>query len=181
MGTADAPTANSTARKTAADNIEAVLKLEEANERRAGPIDRISQSIASFVASIYFIALQSIAVVLWIALPHSRSFDPFPYPLLSVVLSLETVFLTSFVLIRQNRFDIQADRRNHLDLQINLLTEKEVTKALKMLQAISAHLALPDQIADAEAKELTADTAVDDLADQLEHRQRARRTAAKQT
>jgi uncharacterized membrane protein len=61
-------------------------------------------------------------------------FDPFPFPLLSVVLSGEAVLLTAFVLIRQNRMSRQADQRSHLDLQINLLAEKEATKIIQMLE-----------------------------------------------
>jgi uncharacterized membrane protein len=48
-------------------------------------------------------------------------FDPFPFPLLAVFPALEAVLLTSFVLIRQNTMDLRSERRNHLDLQINML------------------------------------------------------------
>jgi uncharacterized membrane protein len=64
------------------------------------------------------------------------AFDPFPYQLLSTVVSLESIFLSLFILMSQNRSNVQADQRNHLDLQINLLSEEENTKMLQMLQAI---------------------------------------------
>ena len=67
------------------------------------------------------------------------AFDPFPYQLLSTVVSLESIFLSLFILMSQNRANVQADQRNHLDLQINLLSEEENTKMLQMLQAICAH------------------------------------------
>jgi uncharacterized membrane protein len=85
--------------------------------------------------------------VLWFSLwlwlnSESRSrfaFDPFPYQLLSTVVSLESIFLSLFILMSQNRSNVQADQRNHLDLQINLLSEEENTKMLQMLQAICEH------------------------------------------
>ena len=71
--------------------------------------------------------LQILVTAAWITLNlHSdKSFDPYPFPLLSSTLALEAVLLTSFVLIRQNTMDRQFERRNHLDLQINLLAEEE--------------------------------------------------------
>jgi hypothetical protein len=73
-----------------------------------------------------------------------QGFDPYPFSLLSVVLSMEAVLLTSFVLIRQNRMSKRVDQRSHLDLQINLLSEKEVTKVLQVLQRISRHLGIEE-------------------------------------
>ena len=64
-------------------------------------------------------------------------FDPYPFKLLCMIVSMEGVLLSTFVLIKQNRMGQRADRRNHLDLQVNLLTEQEVTKVIQMLEAIS--------------------------------------------
>jgi len=65
------------------------------------------------------------------------SFDPYPFPLLTLIVSLEAIFLSTFILISQNR-DLQlSERRNQLDLQINLLTEQENTKMLTMLKQIA--------------------------------------------
>ena len=94
-----------------------------------------------FVGTTNFVIIQAAFVVLWLLWNASASqpFDPFPFPLLSAVLAFEAVFLTSFVLIRQNTMDRQSERRNHLDLQINLLAEKEATSTLKALHEIAAH------------------------------------------
>jgi uncharacterized membrane protein len=94
--------------------------------------------------------------------PGAGHFDPYPFSLLSVVLSLEAVLLTSFVLIRQNRMSKRADQRSHLDLQINLLSEKEVTKVLQILQRITLHLGI-DEAVDDETRELAKETEVDSL------------------
>jgi uncharacterized membrane protein len=90
--------------------------------------------------------------------------------LLAVVLGLEAVLLTSFVLIRQNAIDRRSERRNHLDLQINLLAEEEATKVLKMLGEIAVHLKLP--VHDPHNKDLSQDTQVESIARDLRAREK---------
>ena len=127
---------------TVAKNIEAILKLEEDDERRLPYLHRASHRVGWFVGTTNFVIIQTAFVVLWVLWNASASqpFDPYPFPLLSAVLAFEAVFLTSFVLIRQNTMDRQSERRNNLDLQINLLAEKEATSTLKALHEIAAHL-----------------------------------------
>jgi len=114
--------------------------------------------------------LQCALIVIWVAVNKSLSFDPFPYPLLSLFLCGEAVILSSFVLIRQNRTELINNRRNHLDLQINLLAEKEVTKVLQLLTAVNEHLKVPGH-ASREDEELTEETAVEELAQQLKEKE----------
>ena len=102
--------------------------------------------------------------------PGLPAWDPYPFSLLCMIVSMEGVLLSTFVLIKQNRMGVRSDRRNHLDLQINLLTEKEVTKVIQMLERISAKLDVPENLRDAEAEELGRVTAVDDLARELERK-----------
>jgi uncharacterized membrane protein len=90
--------------------------------------------------------------------------------LLAVVLGLEAVLLTSFVLIRQNAIDRTSERRNHLDLQINLLAEEEATKVLRMLGEIAARLNLP--VRDPDHKDLSQDTHVESIARDLRAREK---------
>jgi uncharacterized membrane protein len=94
-------------------------------------------------------------------------FDPHPFPLLSAALSAEGVLLLSFVLITQNRAYRRLERRTHLDLQINLLSEKELTKALQLLWGIGQRLGVDAKMTDPEAAELSKDTSVEDLARNL--------------
>ena len=70
-------------------------------------------------------------------LPGIRHFDPFPFTSLTLVVSLEAIFLSTFILISQNHETLLSERRNQLDLQINLLTEQENTKMLRMLERIA--------------------------------------------
>ena len=85
---------------------------------------------------------------------------------------MEAVLLTSFVLIRQNAMDLRSERRNHLDLQINLLAEKEATSVLKILREIADHLKI-DVSADAEREQLAEDTAVESIARDLDPKRKS--------
>jgi uncharacterized membrane protein len=101
----------------------------------------------------------------WNAYATTR-FDPYPFPHLSAVLALEAVLLSSFVLIRQNAMDLRSERRNHLDLQINLLAEKEATSILKALGEIARKFEI-DLTCDTESSELAKDTRVKNIARDL--------------
>jgi len=87
-----------------------------------------------------FVWLHVAGFAVWIALnlvPGVNHIDPFPFTFLTLVVSLEAIFLSTFILISQNHDTRLSERRNHLDLQINLLSEQENTKMLMMLQAIA--------------------------------------------
>jgi uncharacterized membrane protein len=98
--------------------------------------------------------------------PRHLRFDPYPFELLTLVVSLEAIFLSTFILISQNRQSRIADRRNHLDLQINLLSEQENTKMLAMLEAIQKRLGIDDH--DPEVRILEESTRPDELVRQIE-------------
>ena len=103
--------------------------------------------------------------VLWNWLPGLPHFDPFPFMLLSLGVSLEAIFLSTFVLMKQNRMAKREDLRAHMDLQINLLSEREMTLVLQLLQRISTRLGL--RLSTREIEELTEEVSVEDLASQL--------------
>jgi uncharacterized membrane protein len=158
-------------RQATEKNIESILKLEEEDERELSAFHRVSHTVGWFAGTIYFVLFQCLFVLLWIVLNthllgNGRAFDPYPFPLLSTVLALEAVLLTSFVLIRQNAMDLRSERRNHLDLQINLLAEKEATSILNVLREIAEHLKV-DVAPDPAREELARDTPVEDIARHL--------------
>jgi len=154
--------------RTITKNIEAILKLEEDDEQRLSPLHRVSHKVGWFVGTIYFVILQALFVIAWVFWNGyaANNFDAHPFPLLSVILSLEAVLLTSFVLIRQNTMDRQSERRNHLDLQINLLAEKEATRILKAVHEIAKRLNI-QLSSDEEHQELAEDTRVESIARHL--------------
>jgi uncharacterized membrane protein len=106
---------------------------------------------------------------LWIiyGLVRKDGFDPFPFQLLTLIVSLEAIFLSTFILISQNRDMQLAERRNHLDLQINLLTEQENTKMLMMLKQIANKIGA-DVSQDPDVNVLEQATRPDRLVEQIE-------------
>ena len=160
---------------TVIENIDAVIALEEKAVRDRPRMERWADAIGSFVGTIAFVAVHLTVFVLWIlvntkVLTWVPPFDPYPFALLSTVFSVESVLLTTFVLITQNRMGDRADHRAHLDLQINLLTEKEVTKLLHLIDRISARLDVQDEAEEAEIREMSTETAVAQLSARFEHR-----------
>ena len=95
-------------------------------------------------------------------------FDPFPFSLLTSIVSLEAIFLTLFVLASQNRLTQEADKRAHLDLQIDLLAEQEMTVLLRMLRELCDHFDLKDTTASNEFRALLERTDVRDLAERVD-------------
>lgn len=163
-------------RQTTEKNIESILNLEKEDERKLSAFHRVSHMVGWFVGTIYFVVFQCLSVLLWIAVNslfhgNGHAFDPYPFPLLSTVLALEAVLLTSFVLIRQNAMDLRSERRNHLDLQINLLAEKEATSILNILREVADHLSI-DVSADADHDELAKDTTVESIARDLRSKEK---------
>jgi uncharacterized membrane protein len=127
-------------------NVEIIAQLEQAANAQRKRADKIADAISRFVGSMTFVYLHVAWFGLWIALdtlpvfPESWRIDPFPFTFLTFVVSLEAIFLSTFILISQNHEERLAQRRNHLDLQINLLSEQENSQMLRMLQTIQEHL-----------------------------------------
>src|SRR5260370_29435632 len=130
---------------TTQQNIKQISELEKDDLARRSMSERIGDALAAAAGQMWFIVVHAIWFTLWMclnskAVPGMPAFDPFPFALLTMIVSLESIFLSLFILMSQNRSNRQADRRNHLDLQINLLSEDENnTKMLQMLQAICAY------------------------------------------
>jgi uncharacterized membrane protein len=124
--------------------------------------ERISEVISGLASTSAFALAHLVFFIIWLVsqsgfLPGIPVFDPFPFTFLTLVVSLEAIFLTIFVLISQTRLTRQTDLRSHLDLQVNLLAEQESTKTLKVLYAIAEHLKVPDLPSD---EELGSETSV---------------------
>src|ERR1022692_2113416 len=128
-------------------NIEKISSLEHEALSRRSRIERISEAIARYVGSIPFLLVQLALFLFWAIanlkpIPGMKAFDPFPFGILALVISSESVFLTIFVLISQNRMARQSERRAHLDLQVGMLAEQELTTVLKMQEQICKHLGI---------------------------------------
>ena len=95
-------------------------------------------------------------------------FDPFPFPFLTLTVSLEAIFLALFVLASQNRLARQSDMRSHLDLQIDLLAEREMTAVLQLLQDITKKLDVDSSVTPAQLRDLMQKTDLGQLTDRME-------------
>jgi len=147
-------------------NIRTIIGLRARAARERNLQERIADAVTSFSGRMVFAYLHIIWFVAWILLNTGRFgvkvFDPFPYGLLTMIVSLEAIFLSTFVLISQNRQSAEADRRADLNLQIGLLTEHELTRVLLMLDAMQRKMGLIDP-EKKELKDLEMETRPEDV------------------
>ncbi len=115
----------------------AEIEREQKADRTIG--ERVAEYVAAFCGSMIFVYVHIVWFGTWIIINSltNFTFDPFPYTFLTLVVSLEAIFLSTFILISQNQETQLTERRNHLDLQINMLAEEESTKTLELLQKIA--------------------------------------------
>jgi uncharacterized membrane protein len=100
--------------------------------------------------------------------PFVKAFDPFPFQLLTMIVSLEAIFLALFVLATQNRLGKQADLRANLDLQIDLLAEREMTAVLQLLKDIAGHLNVDTNVTQDRLSDLIKKTDIKRLTDEFD-------------
>ncbi len=155
-------------------NIEQILRMEKEAEVGRSPVQHLADKITLFAGSTPFIVIHIIWFAAWIILngnivPGIKPFDAFPFSFLTLVVSLEAIFLTLLVLMSQNRMTKEADKRAHLDLQINMLDEQETTIILRTVHKIAAHLGIENE-QDESVKELCEDTNVNQVAKTLDEK-----------
>ncbi|HET7754639.1 MAG TPA: DUF1003 domain-containing protein [Anaeromyxobacteraceae bacterium] len=124
-------------------NIAALVNRRYREEREKPVQDRLADRVTQFTGSLRFVYIHIALFGTWILwnLPFSPlpRFDP-TLVVLAMVASVEAIFLSTFVLITQNRMAAQAERRAELDLQISLLTEHELTQLIRVVNAVAAHV-----------------------------------------
>jgi uncharacterized membrane protein len=154
-------------------NIDAIAKLEHDVLSRRTLTERASDIIMKVVGNIGFPLAQLIFIFVWCLLnlhviPGLKAFDPFPFGVLALVVSSESVFLTVFVLISQSRLARQSERRSHIDLQVGMLSEQELTTILQMLQKLCQHVGMNVDSSKQEVQSFSKTTDVHKLASELE-------------
>jgi uncharacterized membrane protein len=164
-------------------NIATMLRLREETARRRTLQAHLADVITWFSGKMLFVYLHVVWFGAWILineglLPPLQPFDPFPYGLLTMIVSLEAIFLSTFVLISQNRLAAEADRRADLDLHIGLLTEHEVTRVLQMLDAVHQKLGIEAE-GDSELAQLEMETRPEDVLAEIHRLQHALRPSRK--
>ncbi len=140
-------------------NIRALVEREREHQRQRGLQDRIADAITRFAGSMRFVYLHLLLYGGWIVLNLGilpiRPFDP-TFVVLAMVASVEAIFISTFVLISQNRMAALADRRADLDLQISLLAEHEISRVIALVQSIGERMGI-EEAADPELHELARD------------------------
>ena len=164
---------NSTSQMAATlrDNIAELTARQRAEAQSAPWTDRIADRITAFTGSMLFVALHLLVFGLWIAInlgavPILPRFDP-SFVVLAMVASVEAIFLSTFVLISQNRMQAAADKRADLDLQISLLAEHEVTKLAALVSEIGKRLGVETEVDD-ELREIKRDVAPEAVLDEID-------------
>jgi uncharacterized membrane protein len=152
-------------------NIRTIIHLRTKAERERSPQDRIADNITSFSGRMVFVYVHILWFGIWILLNTGwfrvPVFDPFPYGLLTMIVSLEAIFLSTFVLISQNRMGEETERRADLDLHIGLLTEHELTRVLQMLDIIQDKLGIVDH-ENSDLADLEMETKPEDVLAEIE-------------
>ena len=154
-------------------NVATVSKLEESAREQRTSTDRIAEAIANFCGSMTFVWVHVIWFGGWILLnsiPGIPHIDQFPFTFLTLVVSLEAIFLSTFILISQNLETRLSERRSHLDLQLNLLSEQENTKMIAILLAIAEKVGA-DLSHDPHLEALSEETLPERLVEQIEARE----------
>lgn len=152
-------------------NVEVIQQLEQAADAQRTPADRLAAAISQFTGSMRFVLVHVAWFGIWIvvntipAIPSSWQIDPFPFTFLTFVVSLEAIFLSTFILMSQNHEKRIEQRRANLDLQINLLSEQENSLMLKMLESIERKLHIPT---DPEAQCLQEATQPENIVEAIE-------------
>ncbi len=154
------------------ENVQAIKRWERTILRARSTAQQVSDWIACTAGRGEVLALHVLWFGVWLtvnggAVRWIRPFDPFPFPFLTMTVSLEAIFLALFVLASQNRLARQADQRSHLDLQIDLLAEREMTAVLQLLQDIARHLDAKTTLSPGQLQDLMTKTDIRRLADRM--------------
>ena len=158
---------------TAKRNIAAIAQLEQEVLAQRSMAERVEGAVARFFGSLHFILVQLFFIVAWIVVNTQkivgpRPFDPYPFLLLSLIVGIEFIILTTFVLMNQKYQMRRAEQWAHLHLQLSILAEQEVTKNMQMLHSVCQELGLDKLTGDQEVSELTQHTAISALANEIE-------------
>jgi uncharacterized membrane protein len=151
-------------------NIRSLQDRRKREEASAGWQERAADAITRFTGSMTFVYLHLAGFGFWIVanlgwVPGIPAWDP-SFVVLAMVASVEAIFLSTFVLISQNRMQAVAEKRADLDLQISLLAEHEITRLIALVSALSEHVGVKTEV-DEEMEELKQDVAPEAVLDKI--------------
>jgi len=153
-------------------DIEAILRLEREARSAITRSERIGLWAVRHVGRLGFLVAHVLVMAGWVGInvgliPGIGAFDPFPFGILTMIVSAEGVLLAIFILISQNVLDREADRREHLALQISLLSERETTKSLQILRSMAQRLGVAEVEEDHRTAALSHETHLETLAKEV--------------
>lgn len=162
-------------RSVALRNVEEIARLERDQQEELSLGSRISAAITRVAGTFGSALTHAIGFTTWMLWnsfgPQALRFDPYPFGFLTMFVSMEGVILAIFVLIVQNRMSAQSDQRDHLNLQVDLLAEQEMTVVLRLLSRIADRLGIEaDDKERAEASGLMQPTNIYELMEELRRR-----------
>ncbi len=153
-------------------NIETVVRLEQGLMENRSLGERVSDVFTRFMGTMSFVVFHLLLFGFWFVVNLGwtplKPFDPFPFGILTLIVSAEGVLLAIFVLVSQNRMSRQANQRAHLNLQIDLLSEQETTRLLQKVQSLVHHFGIEESSLSAEAEPLSQETEVEALVHELQ-------------
>ena len=161
-------------------NIRALIVRRQREAQQRHWQDRLADRIARFTGSMPFVYLHLVLFGTWIIINLGwlpvRPFDP-SLVVLAMMASVEAIFLSTFVLINQNRMAALADKRGDLDLQISLLAEHELTRLISLVTAIADKMGI-EQARNPELSELSRDVAPEKVMDRIDQHEREQSSLA---
>ena len=154
------------------EHVDLIAKHEHDFLTNRTAAERLGDSIAGFAGSLPFVCIHLAIFAGWMVFNTAsftlpRHFDPPPFPFLGTIVALEAILLASIILMRQTRMSRRADERDHLMLQILLLTEKEITALLGVDRKIAGKVGLQRVANDKELEQLSQHTSIDDVAQSI--------------
>ncbi|MEP6870383.1 MAG: DUF1003 domain-containing protein [Anaerolineaceae bacterium] len=165
------PGNRSTADSVLAENIQQLVDSRRKFEARKSFQDHLADAMTRFSGSMLFVYVHAAWFIAWMVANSGwfglPVFDEFPFGLLTMIVSLEAIFLSTFVLVSQNRMGFLAERRAELDVHVNLLAEREATNLLILTHAIVEHLGVAVPLP-AEIDELKQDVSPGEVLQKLE-------------
>lgn len=157
------------------EHIDTIAKHEQEFLERRSPAERMGDLTAAVVGNLAFVGVHIFLFASWILVntikvPQVPHFDPIPFSLLGTIVAIEAILLVSLILMRQARLARRADERDHLMLQILLLTEREVTALIGMNQQIAIKAGVRDVENSQEIEQLGRDTSIDGVAQGIQRK-----------
>ncbi|MBF9254702.1 DUF1003 domain-containing protein [Pontibacter sp. 172403-2] len=154
-------------------NIEALLERKKQEDKARKTQDKVADSITRFAGSMAYVYIHLVLYSVWVIWNLGwlglKPFDE-SFVVLGMIASVEAIFLSTFVLISQNRMSAQADKRAELDLQVSLLSEHEITQLIKLVRAIAAKMDIAESH-NPEIDELAKNVAPEKVLDKVEEKQ----------